>query len=157
VTFTSGIGTSVQHAIAIGGAGCERMHNLFGGSLMGVDANGGLVAGSMFEQGGSYGANSLNGNGLCVAKIGGVVSVQGPSAELNIQISPNPATDFVKLEFPENAEGRCRISSVSGIFMKEKPVQPQVVFDVSKWPAGIYLAEYFNKTGRSVEKLAIQR
>lgn len=146
----SGIGQTPQLARNIGGAGCEKIDNFSFGSHMDTDAAGNLLVCGTFENGGIFGVNSLNGNGLWVAKINtGVVSVDNPAAA-EVRISPNPAGETVQVIFPENGEGVMRISSITGKVMVETGVQPRLFIKVSDWPAGIYIVEYQNVRGSRV-------
>lgn len=142
---------------SIGGAGCEKFDNFYFGSAMAIDQQGGLLFGGTFENGGTFGLNNLNGNGLWVAKLStGLVNADEPVVQ-KISVQPNPAAHSVQLTFPENAAGHCRILSVTGRIMAEMPVQATNLLEVAAWPAGIYLLEFTDLHGnRTTEKLLVQ-
>ena len=157
VILTGGNGQAIQQARNVGGAGCEKIDNFYGGSAMATDAAGNLLLAGIFENGGTFGLNNLAGNGLWVAKLNtGVVATTEPAGQ-NIGIRPNPAAQSVQLTFPENADGYCRVLSATGSVVSEMSVSEARALDVSGWPAGMYFLECTDRQGKkAVEKLLVQ-
>lgn len=155
-----GNGNSLPVAVFgnVGGSGCERIDNIYFGSMMAPDAEGNLMVAGVFENGGSFGTDNFNGNGLWVAKMyTGLVATSEPGESSGIAIQPNPSSGLVQISFPENASGQCRIFSTTGQLMSEADVQSSISVQVENWPSGLYLVEFLNKQGKMVrEKLLVQ-
>lgn len=155
-----GNGNSLPVAVFgnVGGSGCERIDNIYFGSMMAPDAEGNLMVAGVFENGGSFGSENFTGNGLWVAKMyTGLVATSEPGETSGIAIQPNPSGGLVQISFPENASGQCRIFSTTGQLMSEVDVQSSISVQVNNWPSGLYLVEFLNKQGKMVrEKLLVQ-
>lgn len=76
---------------------------------------------------------------------GASVGVEDISHELEIQIFPNPAREFVQILLPESASGIVRATSATGELMIKRPISAtSEQINVSNWPCGWYFVEYID-------------
>ncbi|MBW6478890.1 MAG: T9SS type A sorting domain-containing protein [Bacteroidales bacterium] len=75
-------------------------------------------------------------------------------ASEKIKLFPNPASDYIRIEFPENFSGNIIIVDISGreVF-KEKSTGKYFEIQTGNWPAGTYIL----KAGELEHKFIIQR
>ncbi len=83
-----------------------------------------------------------------------VIRVGSAAVEDGPKLHPNPFTDFLYLELPQNAaEGQLRIYSSTGAMVLEKQIVNGIdVIDMDKVHAGIYIAELWYHDQHLVER-----
>ncbi|MBL7783538.1 MAG: T9SS type A sorting domain-containing protein [Saprospiraceae bacterium] len=142
----------------VGGSGCERIDNIYFGSMMAPDGEGNMIVGGVFENGGSFGSENYNGNGLWLAKMyTGVVATDEPGLFGGISIRPNPSGGLVQIAFPDDTFGQCRIYAATGKMMMDAAIQSNLSLQVENWPSGLYLVECQDRQGKIFrEKLMVQ-
>jgi len=75
--------------------------------------------------------------------VDGSVGFTDFSSALEMQIFPNPATDFVQVTIPKAASGIARVLSLTGQIMTELPVESEYLqINTTPWPPGMYFVEY---------------
>jgi hypothetical protein len=81
-----------------------------------------------------------------------IISIK-TKGNLNLQLSPNPVTDIVKINGLKG-KGQLKIIDLSGrVMLKQEVVAVQTIsIDVSAFAKGMYLVEYFDGTVSTMQK-----
>ncbi|MCC6411325.1 MAG: T9SS type A sorting domain-containing protein, partial [Saprospiraceae bacterium] len=163
VLVSSGQGLTVDWARTVGGSGCERLNNNYGGTLMGTDADGNLYLCGKFTNGADFDDNTFTGNGLWVGKLasGSVAVHANLSMENKLKAYPNPAGNSMVLDMPENSSSSdiVRIYAATGSLVNETFAEGSAItFDTEQWSPGTYFLVYTHaKTGMvSTGKVVVQ-
>jgi hypothetical protein len=85
------------------------------------------------------------------------LNILNANAPEYIKVIPNPAKDFVIIEYKQEIEGDAQIifTALNGKVLKSMQVNDkhnQLVLDTGKWPAGIYIAT-MKKNGNIIESV----
>jgi len=90
----------------------------------------------------------------------GTISAQEPEAFKKISISPNPATDFIQIDFPELSREAFRLTlctmdgRVLKTFEKSEPdYSEQLRWEVLSLPAGTYWVTFTNASGTATKTI----
>lgn len=70
-----------------------------------------------------------------------------------ITVTPNPVTDFLKVQLPHQQPAQLTLLDFSGKMMLKKFMNESCVVDVRELPAGLYIIEL--RTGRARRTLKI--
>ena len=71
----------------------------------------------------------------------GKIGIDNIAAD-GVSIYPNPSSDYILIEIPENISGSVAIYNTAGVIVAEKIIQTKSIkMDVSEFPKGFYLAK----------------
>lgn len=75
-----------------------------------------------------------------------------------LQVYPNPATDYVTVQLPNNTSGKVSIYSITGKLLIQKTVNVQKEFrlNTNTLTKGVYMLSFENETTKKVSKLIVR-
>lgn len=87
-------------------------------------------------------------------------SISTTNGLTSLNLYPNPATNKVQVELPQNASGEIHItvSDITGkvVYQQHQGHTQPLIFSVADWSRGFYLVQVTGNNWRAVQKLAVQ-
>jgi hypothetical protein len=90
----------------------------------------------------------------------GTIAVAEPEVFKNVRVSPNPSTDYVRIEFPDlsNETFSLSLSDASGRILRtfekaSNTFSDQISWEVSALPTGVYFLKMQHTTGTTVRQI----
>lgn len=87
-------------------------------------------------------------------------SISTTNGLTSLNLYPNPATNKVQVELPQNASGEIHVtvSDITGkvVYQQHQSHTQPLIFSVADWSRGFYLVQVTGNNWRAIQKLAVQ-